>query len=58
MVFWQEEYLEAIGNKLAKFVALEDGWDTKVDRRCTKFLVGLDLKNRFYEELIIKMHNS
>ena len=25
MVFWEEEYLEAIGNKLGKFVALEDG---------------------------------
>ena len=45
MVFWKEEYLESIGNKLGKFVALEDGWDTKFDLRCAKILVEKDLRN-------------
>ena len=57
MVFWQEEYLEAIGNKLGKFMALEDGWDTKVVHRCAKLLVEMDLRNRIFEELVIKMHD-
>ena len=58
MVFWWEEYLETIGKNLGNFVALEDGWDTKVDRRCMKILVEMDLRNGIFEELVIKMHNS
>ena len=33
MVSWQEECLAALGNKIEKFVALEDDWESKVDHR-------------------------
>ena len=39
-------------------MALEDGWDTKGDRRCTKILVEMDLRNEIFEELVIKMRDS
>ena len=32
MMFWEEECLKAIGNKIGKFVALEPNWKTKVDK--------------------------
>ena len=58
MTFWEEECLEAIGNRIGKFVALEPNWETKVDHRCTRILVELDLKDGLYEEILINMHGS
>lgn len=50
--------MEAIGNKIIKFVALEENWDTKVDRRCAKVLVELDVRDGLYEEIKVEMHGS
>ena len=58
MVFWQPKIFEAIGNKLGKFIALEDNWETKLDRRCARILVEMDLRDGLYEELKIVMHGS
>lgn len=57
-MFWQEECLIAIGNKIGKFVTLEKDWESKVDRRCARILVELDLKDGLYEEIVINMHGS
>ena len=58
MVFWQKHVLEATGNKLGKFIRLEDEWETKVDRRCTRILVEMDIREGLFEELLIVMHGS
>ena len=58
IVFWQAQVLEAIGNRLVNFVSLEENWETKLDRRCARILVEMDLRNRLYEELKIVMHGS
>ena len=58
MMLWKEECLREIGNKVGKFVALEKDWETKVDRRCARILVELDLKDGLYEEIVINMHRS
>ena len=39
-------------------MALEPDWETKVDRRCARILVELDLKDGLYEEILINMHGS
>ena len=58
VVFWQQKILEAIGNIIGNFVDLEEDWESKLDRRCTKILVELDLRNGLFEELKIVMHGS
>ena len=58
VVFWQQKILEAIGNRIGKFVALEEDWESKLDRRYAKILVELDLRNGLFEELKIFMHGS
>ena len=57
-MFWEEECMKAIGNRISKFMALEPNWETKVDCRCTRILVELDLKEGLYEEILINMHGS
>ena len=42
-IFLQEQILKEIRNKLGKFISLDKKWDKKVDRRCAKILVELDL---------------
>ena len=49
MMFWNKEIMEAIGDKIGQFVALEEGWENKVDRRCTKILIEVDLCDGLYE---------
>ena len=39
IIFWQKEILEAIGEKIGRFVSLKDNWEQKVDKRCMKFLL-------------------
>ena len=56
MLFWKQHILEAIGNKIGKSINLEDDWENKVDRRCTRILVELDVREGLFEEIIIKMH--
>ena len=58
MMFWQEQVLKAIGDKLGNFISMEENWDTKVDRRCAKILVELDLRDGLYEEIKLEMHGS
>ena len=58
MVFWQQHILESIGNKIGKFIKLEDNWAYKVDRRCARILVELDVREGLFKEIIIKMHGS
>ena len=58
MIFLQEPILKAIGDKLGNFISMEENWDTKVDRRCAKILVELDLRDGLYEEMKLEMHGS
>ena len=39
-------------------MALEDDWESKVDRRCARIMVEMDLRDGLYEEIVIKMHGS
>ena len=57
MVFWKERILEAIDNKLGKFVVLLKEWETKIDRRCLIILVELDMREGLNEELVIVLHS-
>ena len=50
--------MEAIGDKIRKFVALEEGWEQKVERRCTKILIEFDLREGLYEEIHMELHGS
>ena len=58
MMFWKKQILEAIGDKIGKFVALEEGWEQKVDRRCAKNLIEVDLRDGLYEEIHMDIHGS
>ena len=58
MMFWKKEILEAIGGKIGKFVALEEKWEKKVDRRCEKILIKVDLCNGLFEEIQLELHGS
>ena len=58
MVFWQQHILEAIGNKIGKFIKLEADWEDKIDRRCARILIELDMREDLYEEIVIKVHGS
>ena len=49
---------EAVGNRLGKFISMEENWETKLDPRCAKILMEMDLRNILYEELKIVMHGS
>ena len=49
MMFWKKEILEAIGSKIGKFIALEDGWEQNLDRRSARILIEVDLRDRLYE---------
>ena len=50
--------MEAIGDKIGKFVALEEGWEKKVDRRCTKILIEVDLCDGLYEGIHLEPHGN
>ena len=50
--------MRTIGNKLGKFVSLDKDWESKVDRRCARILVELDLTDSLFKELVINMHGS
>ena len=58
MMFWKKETMEAIGDKIGKFLALEEGWEQKVDMRCAKILIEVDLHDRLYEEIHLELHGS
>ena len=58
MMLWKKEIMEAIGDKIGKFVALEEGWEQKVDRRCAKMLIEVDLHVGLYEEIHMELHRS
>ena len=58
MMFWKKEILEAIGDKISKFVALEEEWEQKVDRRCAKILIKVDLHDGMYEGINLELHGS
>ena len=58
MIFWQKHKLEGIGNKIGKFIKLENEWEQKIDRRCAGILIELDIRDGLFEEIIIKLHNS
>ena len=58
MVFWKKMIFEAIGNKLGNFIAIEENWEDKIDRRCNRILVDMNMRNDIYEEIKIIMHGS
>ena len=58
MMFWKKEILEAIGDKIGKFVPLEEEWDQKVDRRCTKVLIKVDLCDGLFQEIHLDLDGS
>ena len=58
MMFWKKEILEEIGEKIDKFVALEENWEQKVDRTCTKILIEVDLRDGLFKESQLELHGS
>ena len=58
MMFWNKEILEEIGEKINKLVALEENWEQKVDRRCAKILIEVDLRDGLFEEIQLEIHGS
>ena len=48
MMFSKKEILEAIRDKISKFVALEEEWEQKVDRRCAKVLIRVELRDGLF----------
>ena len=58
MMFWQKDIMESIGSKIGKFIALEEGWEQKVDRRSAIILIEVDLWDRLYEEIHLELHGS
>ena len=58
MVFLQQHILEAIGNKIGKFIKLEDDWEDKIYRLCAQILIDLAMREGLYEEIVNKMHGS
>ena len=54
----EKEILEAIGDTIGKFVALEEEWEQKVDRRCAKILIEVDLHDGLYEGIHLELHGS
>ena len=50
--------METIGGKIGKFIALEEGWEQKVDKRSAKILIEVDLCDGLYEEIHMEMHES
>ena len=51
MMFWKKEIMEEIGSKIGKFIALEEGWEQKVDRRSARILIEVDIQDGLYEEI-------
>ena len=47
--FLEKRIFKTIGNKMGKFRMLEEEWETKVDRRCARILVELDLREGLFE---------
>ena len=39
-------------------MALEEDWESKIDRRCARILVEMDLRDGLFEELVINMHGG
>ena len=58
MMFWKKGILEAIGGKIGKFIALEENWEQKVDRRCAKILIKVDLHAGSFEEILLELHET
>ena len=51
MMFWKKEILEAIGGKIGKFIAMEENWEQKIDKICTKILIEVNLRHRLFKEI-------
>ena len=58
MVFWKQHILEAIGNKIGKFIKLKEDWEDKINRRCARILIELEMRDDLYEKIVIKMNGS
>ena len=58
MVFGKKIYLEAIRNKLGKFVSLEDNWEDKTNQRCACILFEMDMRDGLFEEIKTIMHEN
>ena len=50
--------MEEIGRKISKFIALEDGWEQKVDRRGVRILIEVDLRDVLYDKIHLELHGS
>ena len=57
-MFWKKEMLEATRGNIGKFIALEENWEQKVDRRCTKILIKVYLCDGLFEEISLELHGS
>ena len=58
MMFWQQEILEVVGEKIGKFIALEEGWEQKVEKRSIRILIEVDLRDSLCKEIQMEMHGS
>ena len=47
----RKDALEFIGNKIGKFIRLEDGWDSNIDRHRARILVEVNLMEGLLEEI-------
>ena len=52
MVFWHKHILGEIGNKLGNFIVLEEDWESKIDIRCARILVEMDIRDGLFEEIL------
>ena len=50
--------MEEIGGKIGKFVSLEKNWEQKVGSCCVKIMIEFDLRDRLYEEILLRLHGS
>ena len=58
MVLWKQHILKAIGNKIWKFIKLEEDWADKIDQRCARIVIELDMRDGLFKKIVIKMHGS
>ena len=49
MIFRQSKIFQEIGNKLGRFIAIDENWEDKFDRRCSKILVEMNMKHGLFE---------
>ena len=50
--------LEEIREKFGKFISLEEKRERKIDKRCARILIEMDIRNELYEEIMLDIKGS